>query len=150
MFIGRQRRFPPIALALFCVAAAAMGVPAWGQTVNKAGSGTDARLREVQRELESGRAKSLDLKRKATELESEVVSLRRDLIEAAAIIQSHERKAAELAERLDTLEDLQSTKVANLAQRRRQFGATLMALQKVARHPPEAMVAQLFDHIEVP
>jgi len=140
MRTGHHRRSLPIVLIAAALALSA-GF-AQSQTTGKAGGGTGARLKEVQRQLESGRTKSLTLKRKSTELEAEVVKLRRDLIEAASIIQSHERRAGELADRLRTLESLQSSKSVDLMVRRRQFGATLMALQKVARHPPEALVAQ--------
>lgn len=101
-----------------------------------------ARLREIDRAIEEKRRESEAGQRKAEALEQEVQTLRREMIAAAAATQNHEAEVARLEARLAELDRAESAKTASLATGRAQFDRALMALQRIARHPPEALIAQ--------
>ncbi|MDX9861262.1 MAG: hypothetical protein RBS99_10135, partial [Rhodospirillales bacterium] len=101
-----------------------------------------ARLREIDRVIEEKRRESEAGRRKAETLEQEVQALRREMIAAAATTQNHEAEVARLQERLAELDRVEAAKMAKLATGQSQFARALMALQRLARHPPEALIAQ--------
>lgn len=101
-----------------------------------------ARLRDIDRAIEEGRRDSAASQRKAETLEREVRTLRREMIAAAAAIQNHEAEVTRLETRLAELDRAEAEGTARLAAGRRQFDRTLMALQRIARHPPEALIVQ--------
>jgi len=110
-----------------------------------AAEGTDdpaARLRSIDRSIEEERRQGEASQRKAETLEREVQTLRRDLIAAAAAIQKHEAGMTRLETRLAELDRAEADRMAGLAAGRAQFDRTLMALQRIARHPPEALIVQ--------
>jgi len=100
------------------------------------------RLEEVNRALGQGREKARKLKQQADELERDLALLRRDMIAAAKIIQSQERRAGELKKALVELKAKEDAKLARLAAQRGQLSGVLVALQRVARYPPEALMMQ--------
>ncbi len=100
------------------------------------------RLREIERAIDAGRRESQTLKRKAAALELEMATLRQGMVDAARLIQDHEQRVAELRRRLAELDVRQAAKEDVLKGQRRQMGRVLSALQRVARFPPEALIAQ--------
>lgn len=120
---------------MFLLAAAA--VPAAAQ-----GSDPGVRLKEIDRAIEEKRRESEASQRKAETLDHEVQTLRREMIAAAAATQSHEAEVTRLEARLVELDRAESIKTAGLVAGREQFDRALMALQRIARHPPEALIVQ--------
>jgi septal ring factor EnvC (AmiA/AmiB activator) len=118
-------------------------VPA-GAASDKAAGGKKAgqRLEEVKRALGEGREKAQQLKKKALTIEQELAKLRRDMVAAAHIIQEQERRATGLVKTLVELRAEEEAKLAQLAARRGQLAGILVALQRVARYPPEALMTQ--------
>ncbi|MCH7551082.1 MAG: peptidoglycan DD-metalloendopeptidase family protein [Proteobacteria bacterium] len=121
-------------------------VPA-GAASDKAAAGKDGknagqRLEEVKRALGQGREKARQLKKKAQAIERDLATLRRDMVAAAHIIQEQERRATGLVKALVELKAEEEAKLARLAARRGQLAGILVALQRVARYPPEALIAQ--------
>ena len=100
------------------------------------------RLEKVQRALGQGREKARQLKKKADQIEQDLALLRRDMVAAANIIQAQERRASDLIKSLDELKAREDAKLARLASQRGQLSGVLMALQRVARYPPEALMMQ--------
>jgi septal ring factor EnvC (AmiA/AmiB activator) len=99
-------------------------------------------LRAAQKKLDDARGKAAALQKKAEELEQDIQRIREGLVGAARVIQHHEHRIdeletrlAELAERRQEIEDL-------FKARRAQLGQVLAALQRMARNPPEALIAQ--------
>ncbi len=111
---------------------------------DKAPDGKEAgkRLEEVKRALGEGREKARQLKNKAQAIERDLATLRRDMVAAAHIIQEQERRATGLVKALVKLKAEEQAKLARLAARRVQLAGILVALQRVARYPPEALIAQ--------
>lgn len=133
-----------LGLAATALAFATLLAPVTGRTAIK-GDDPGARLQEVDRALEEGRREKEASQRKAEALATEMAALRRDLIAAAATTQSHEAEVAGLEAKLAILDRDEAAKTARLATGRHQFDQALMALQRIARHPPEALIVQPTD-----
>ena len=100
------------------------------------------RLEKVQRALGEGREKARQLKKKADQIEQDLARLRRNMVAAASIIQAQESRATGLARSLIGLKAREEAKMARLAAQRGQLTGVLVALQRVARYPPEALIMQ--------
>lgn len=124
-----------VLISIFLLAAAT--IPAAAQ-----GSDPGVRLKEIDRAIEEKRRESEASQRKAEALDHEVQTLRREMIAAAAATQSHEAEVTRLEMRLVELDRAESAKTAGLVAGREQFDRALMALQRIARHPPEALIVQ--------
>jgi murein hydrolase activator len=103
---------------------------------------TGQRLGEVERQIKESKKKSQKLRGEAKSLEKDMGRLRSNLVSAARTIQNHETKAAWLEDKLAELKAREEEKQANLTQRRDQFAVVVMALERMARYPPEAMIFQ--------
>jgi septal ring factor EnvC (AmiA/AmiB activator) len=101
-----------------------------------------ARLESVERALEAERREGQQLKRRAAALEQEMERLRDESVAAARAIQDHEREADALEARLFDLADVERRGIAGLARERDRFARVLAALQRLARYPPEALIAE--------
>jgi septal ring factor EnvC (AmiA/AmiB activator) len=131
--------FPFILLAGSLLSAAA-----WGGQNNeqKAGGGAVERLQEVERALDKGLKRSRRLKRQTDALTGEVKRLGLELVATARVIQDHEAEVSGLEDRLARLALDEAEKYAGLERRRGQYTRVMMALERLARIPPEAVVVQ--------
>lgn len=109
------------------------------------GAESDARLQEVERAIEKEREQSRASREKAQALNRELRTLRRQLVAAAKATQNHETKVSRIEARLVELARAEADKDAELGGRQEQFVEVLMALERIARHPPEALIAQPLD-----
>ncbi len=100
------------------------------------------RLEKVQRALGQGREKARQLKKKADEIEQDLALLRRNMVAAASIIQAQESRATSLVQSLTELRAREEAQMARLSAQRGQLTGVLVALQRVARYPPEALIMQ--------
>jgi len=103
---------------------------------------TTDRLQQTQRALQKAREKAKTLRNKSAGLEQDIVRIRDGLVSAARVIQNHETRLAEIADRIETLNANQVRIRETFERRRRQLGVVLSALQRMARNPPESLVAQ--------
>jgi len=103
---------------------------------------TGTRLEEVSRALGKSQEKTRLLKKKADEIEQDLARLRRDMVAAAKIIQVQESKASGLVQSLVRLKAEENAKLARLGANRGHMATVLVALQRVARYPPEALMMQ--------
>lgn len=137
----RQFRFRYLRLPVLLAAAWLIFPPplAWAAQER---SDTGQRLEEVKRALDESRKTDKTLKRKSAALAKDLQRLRRQLIAAAKVIQTHEAEVTRLEDRLDALALSEKTKIDRLKQHRNQFARVLMALSRLARNPPEALIVQ--------
>ncbi len=119
-----------------------LAVPAGGALALSPDADAGRRLDDVERALDAGRKQAQDLEIMTAGLESEVRRLQRDRVAAARAIQDSEAEISRLEARLARLARSEAGKSARLAARRDQSVGVLMALQRLALHPPEAMIAQ--------
>jgi len=103
---------------------------------------TTDKLKQTQKALSKARNQTKKLQEKAADLEEDIVRIRDGLVAAARIIQHHEARVADIQERIEVLDDSQSRIRATFDRRRRQLGSVLAALQRMARNPPESLIAQ--------
>ena len=103
---------------------------------------TGKRLEDVKRAMGQTQKKAYRLKKKADEVEQDLARLRRDMVSAAKIIQAQESRASGLMKSLAGLKAEEDAKVARLAANRGHMASVLVALQRVARYPPEALMMQ--------
>lgn len=108
--------------------------------------------RSELRGLEDTMTLSADQKRK---IEAEISSLRADrvrlnqaLIDSVAKVGDLEKRADEVAGRLDSSERSERALVASLTGRRALIGEVLLVLQRMGRRPPPALLARPEDILE--
>ncbi|MAH85533.1 MAG: hypothetical protein CBB68_15015 [Rhodospirillaceae bacterium TMED8] len=105
-------------------------------------SGVSERLRAAEDKLIDVRSKTKALREKTATLELDILQIREKLIAAARLAQYHEQRIEDLESRLTEL-TIQKAKIRGLLKKRRnQLGRVLAALQRMARNPPEALIAQ--------
>ena len=103
---------------------------------------TSKRLDEAEKALRAGKRKAEELKRQASQLEREMTAIHQGLVAAARIIQDYEQRVAKIKQRLAELDSQQAEKETTLKGQRAKMGRVLVALQRVARYPPVALIAQ--------
>jgi septal ring factor EnvC (AmiA/AmiB activator) len=96
-------------------------------------------LQEVERELEANRERERTLALEAEAQIREIERLRARSTAAALAIQDSEATLTAVESRLAGLTAEEGVKSAELEHRRGELGALLTALQRLARHPPEAL-----------
>ncbi len=116
------------AAALLALAAAAAAAP-------------EQELKTLERVLGETKARQSEFERKASAAAAEARKLRHDSVAAAARAQIHEAAVSALEEQMDALVATEVEKARWLAERRTQLIKMLAALQRLARHPPVALIA---------
>ncbi|WP_135080129.1 peptidoglycan DD-metalloendopeptidase family protein [Terasakiella sp. SH-1] len=98
-------------------------------------------LKQVEKDIQAEKDKSNQLKSRSENLKEEVSALRAELIALSQSVQKREATVTRLEDSLTTL--AQEEKQARLAleERHGQSVETLMALQRLALNPPEAIIA---------
>lgn len=99
------------------------------------------RLQDIERALQESKQQDSSLREKATALSREVAELRAELIRAARVTQEHEAALNELHSQLSELDEEEKAKAEALLGRRQRLSELLGALERLARLPPEAMIA---------
>ena len=100
----------------------------------------DGGLDSVERALADERGREQALESTAAALEHEIAALRLDLVDAARRAQDHEERVTLLETRLTDLARAEAETSAALRRRKEALAATLGALQRLARQPPEALM----------
>lgn len=102
----------------------------------------DKRLKEVERQLQQGKAKSRALKREADQLRRRLEKTREERIYAAQRVQALESRTSEIGREIVDLDGARQEKELLLKTRRAQFSQVLAALQRLSQVPPEALIAR--------
>ncbi len=115
------------------VAALPLGGPA------RAADSPEKQLKSVERKIEESRTKEAQFAKQADALAAELAGLRADSVAAAKAAQEHEAALSALDVQLSTLTVEEQRKSEDLKSRREQQAQLLMALERLARDPPEAL-----------
>jgi murein hydrolase activator len=99
----------------------------------------DEQLKAVEKALDEGRKAQARYAKEAEALAAELTKLRDSSVTAAQTVQVREAAVAAMEEQLAQLTADEAQKVAALQQRSKQYDEFLMALQRLARNPPEAL-----------
>ncbi|MBT5458745.1 MAG: hypothetical protein HOK82_19265, partial [Rhodospirillaceae bacterium] len=105
-------------------------------------------LENVEQSLDQVRQQERDLTRRAIEAETDLKKLQRRSIAIAARTQEHELTILKLEDRLLVLEADRKKAVATLKSRRKQLSGMLAALQRIAMHPPVALIALPMEPVD--
>jgi septal ring factor EnvC (AmiA/AmiB activator) len=103
---------------------------------------SDSKLQDVERELERSRQQQKELSEQARALAAEVDGLRKQLISAASEAQDTEDSLSSLETQLRDLREREQDLKAELGTRDDQLREVLMALERLAMRPPEAVLVQ--------
>lgn len=103
---------------------------------------SDSTLQNVERELERSRQQQKELSEQARTLAQEVDALRKQLIAAASEAQDTEDSLSSLETQLRDLRQREKDLKAELGTRDEQLREVLMALERLAMRPPEAVLVQ--------
>jgi len=101
----------------------------------------DNQIKKVEKAIEAGKKQSRQLKQQADTLKSDLSKASRDRIGVATAVQNLEQRMSKLETEIDDLNNAETEKRNLLESRRGQFSGVLMALQKLSRLPPEAVIA---------
>jgi septal ring factor EnvC (AmiA/AmiB activator) len=126
---------PLIIAACLCVPAHAADTP-------------EQRLKSVEKELDESRARAAQFAREAAALAAEIDGLRSDSITTAKAAQEHEAALSALEERLVLLGAEEGRKSEELNRHRKQQLGLLMALERLARNPPEGLALGPGDPVD--
>lgn len=105
-------------------------------------------LRRIESEIDQGRERRDSLDARSGEIGEAISALQVGLVAAAAKAQEMEDVVSSLETRLAALAAEERAKVARLDERRAVLAATLGALARLGRRPPEALVAAAGSAIE--
>ncbi|MHC8508829.1 MAG: murein hydrolase activator EnvC family protein [Rhodospirillales bacterium] len=99
-------------------------------------------LQEIEQRLEKGEAETRRLGKETKTLAAEETQLRKASVSAAGRAQGIESEILSLEVQVEQLKTRENEAVKILAEQRRTFARLLGALQRIARYPPEALIAQ--------
>ncbi|MFA6019560.1 MAG: peptidoglycan DD-metalloendopeptidase family protein [Rhodospirillales bacterium] len=131
-------RFLPILIA-FCTWA---GIALAADTGTLKPSSPDKQLKTIEKELERGRQQHEELARRQQTLHGEVELLKAELVGAAKSMQEQEDTLTLLEAQLGRLRAKDAAMSQALERQRGQMGRVLMALERLAWRPTEALIAQ--------
>ena len=102
----------------------------------------DIRLRQLEREMKQREAEREQTRKAAELLSAELDTIKRDMIAAAKAVQEHEETLSELESQHASLVLSEQEKIAVLSLKRQQINGMLIALERLAARPSEALIAQ--------
>lgn len=102
----------------------------------------DKKLKELESQLEKGRAEQQQFQRKADALAEELDTVKGEMVTVARAAQESEETLSELEGQMADLKSDERLKSTALQRRREQMTGVLTALQRLAYRPSEALVAQ--------
>ncbi len=111
--------------------------PSLGATVE-----SDSKLEDIEKALQQERRQSEELQQKSDTLRRDLAEIAHKLVAAAKAVQEHERNILDIEEQIAESRVEETDKAAKLVTQREQFARVLMSLERLARFPPEAMIAQ--------
>jgi murein hydrolase activator len=108
----------------------------------------EKQLKSIEQRLDESREKEAQYEGQATALAAETARLREESIAAARAAQEHEAALSSLEDQLAVLDDEEGRKVAEIKRHRAQERDLLMALQRLARNPPEGLALAPGDPLD--
>ena len=103
---------------------------------------TEKRLGEIERQLKQKRKQKSQLDNKTKKLITDLTRLNNEIIGSAKSIHHFESEASQLEFRLRQLRRQEKKSLSRLKNVRKQTSQVLMALGRMARNPPEALMVQ--------
>ena len=98
-------------------------------------------IKRVENAIEEGQKKKHVLDRTESDLRAELLRLRQEKVRIATTIRNTETHIFALERQMKKLNSQETKQISELSRRRDQFGQVLIALQRLSRVPPEAVLA---------
>lgn len=98
-------------------------------------------IKQVENAIEEGQKKKYVLDRTEADLRAQLLRLRQEKVRIATTIRETESQIFGLERQIRKLNSQEAKKISDLSRHRDQFGQVLIALQRVSRVPPEAVLA---------
>ncbi len=98
-------------------------------------------IKQVENAIEKGQKKKHVLDRTEADLRAELLRLRQEKVRVGTAIRETEARIFDLEREIRRLNFQETKKISELSHRRDQFAQVLIALQRVSRLPPEAVLA---------
>lgn len=133
---------PRLFLCILAAAFAAQSVVLAADNKSLKAPTPDKQLKSIEKELEKGRLEHEELARRQQALSGEMEKLRTELVGAARAAQQQEDTLTLLEAELGQLRAKDAAMTRALEQSRGQMGRVLMALERIAWRPTEALIAQ--------
>jgi murein hydrolase activator len=114
----------------------------------RAAESPEQQLKSIEKRLDESREKEAQFEDQAATLAAEIARLREESIAAARAAQEHERVLSSLEDQLVVLDDEEARKLAEIKRRRAQQRDLLMALERLARNPPEGLALAPGDPLD--
>jgi len=114
----------------------------------RAADNPQQQLKSVQQQLEESRERQAQFAREAEALAREIDALRSDSVAAAKAAQEHEATLSALEDQLAALSSEEANKAEELKRHRAEQQQLLMALERLARNPPEALALAPGDPLD--
>jgi murein hydrolase activator len=105
------------------------------------GQDVGRRLQELEQQIQKGKQKSDALEQKAKSLDEDLSEKNRARVEMARTIQDLEERMLDLEAEVVALDRDEQKKRAALVEGRRTYGQLLVALERMSRLPPQAVIA---------
>ncbi len=121
------------------IAVSAIAVGIWSVPAISADPGKS--LKNIERSLGEATSKSRALTEKAAKTEAELKALKQRSIAVAAKARDHAFTLIKLEEQLEELDQRAAAKRQSLNGQRKQLDSLIAALQRIALHPPVALIA---------
>ncbi len=131
---------PPLAALIPALLLVWMVAGGPGTAIAQEGA-TGGRLDQVEKSLEKSRREGQALSDIASRLARQISDLRKERVKAAHTAHKYERRVAALADIITQLNTERRAKTQALKARRARLADILGALQRMARQPPEALIA---------
>ena len=128
------RRPRKTSVFVIAIALGAWAVPAASADPNNS-------LKDVEKSLGETNSRSQALSRKADKTSAELKELRKRSVAVAAKARDHAFALIKLEEQLEELDHRATDKRQSLRAQKRQLGSLIAALQRIALHPPVALIA---------
>ncbi len=96
----------------------------------------------IKQDLQAQKQQQAELEKKSKAIESELEDLRGDLVSTAKDVQDNEKTLLELEDGMRALEAEKSQIQGRLENDRKSISHLILALQRISRVPPQALIAQ--------
>ncbi len=107
-----------------------------------AGTSKKEKLDELQQTLAEHKTKEKSLKNETANAEKDLKKTREKLVETSRSVQSNEKSLEDLESRIADLEQKKSELEKTLLEDRKSIASLVLALERIRRVPPEAMIAK--------
>lgn len=119
-----------------------LSLPAFAETTPPIPARKKDALTALEREIEVEKSRQKELDSKASTIQSDLSSLKKDLVKTASQVQKHEKDLRTTEQKIAELSTQKSKLDEDLGKDRAQMAELITALGRIQRVPPQALIAR--------